>query len=123
MSDQETEQTQDGEVEAVPEELPAEQSSGMEAADEMEAEAEAEDQEIAQVEGHPEQPEGLSQKQLEQALGKLEREAERHSKRVTEIMGSEIELLLTCPLCDPVTPGPIMPTPATPQRFSAVREF
>jgi hypothetical protein len=92
--------------------------------DEEDEAAEAEEQAgAAPDEAEPEQPQGLSQKQLEQALGKLEREAERHAKRVGEIMGDEIELLLACPLCDPLTPGKIMPTPATPERFPAVRAF
>ena len=121
MSEPEQEQTEA--PAETPDTLPDEHSSGQEAADEMEEAQEAEDAQTEQVEGVPAEPEGLSQKQLEQALGKLKREAERHSKRVTEIMGSEIELLLDCPLCDRLTPGQIMPTPATPERFPAVREF
>src|SRR5439155_19144906 len=121
MSEPEQEQTEA--PAETPDTLPDEHSSGQEAADEMEEAQEAEDAQTEQVEGVPAEPEGLSQKQLEQALGKLEREAERHSKRVTEIMGSEIELLLDCPLCDRLTPGQIMPTPATPERFPAGRAF
>jgi len=123
VSEVESQEVEGQEAEPNPDAQPPEHSSGMAAAEEMEAAEEAEDQ-AAEPEPEPEpEPEGLSQKQLEQALGKLEKEAERHSKRVTEIMGSEVELLLTCPLCDRLTPGQIMPTPETPERFPAVREF
>jgi hypothetical protein len=101
----------------------SEQTQEPSAPAEEEAAHESEEVEGQQGEQEPPEAQALSQKQLEQALGKLEREAERHSKRVGEIMGSEVELLIVCPLCDPLTPGQIMPTPATPERFPKVREF
>jgi hypothetical protein len=71
----------------------------------------------------PEQPQAMSEKDIEAAFRKLDREADRHRKRVSEIMGDEFGVLLACPLCDAVNPGYVLPTPDVPQRFPAVREF
>lgn len=79
--------------------------------------------EAPEVTGEPSPPEGLSEKELNRALDKLDREAKRHHERVAAIMGSDIEMLLDCPLCDALTPGKVMPSPQTPERFPAVREF
>lgn len=67
--------------------------------------------------------EGLSQKDLEKGMKALDREADRHRKRVQEIMGADFDMLAACPLCDPIFPGFIMPTQALPERFPAVRAF
>ncbi len=123
MSEQEQEQTVDDEGGSQADDStdvqPAEETEAEEAAASEEGEA----QEGESVEGAAGSPPALSQKQLEKALDKLDREAERHAKRVVEIMGEDVGMLLDCPMCDPLTPGKIMPTPQTPDRFPAVREF
>jgi hypothetical protein len=123
VSEQEQEQTQEQDGPEPDEAAPDEQPTPIQPPDEEEAGEEELIEGEPDAPDAPEQPEGLSEKQLEKALGKLDREAERHAKRVAEIMGSEIDLLIDCPLCDPLTPGKLMPTPATPERFPAVREF
>src|SRR6266571_1199505 len=123
MSEQEQEQTQEPETQEQDGPEPEAPITPEQAAEEEEGAAEEAEGQQGEAEPEPEQPAGLSQKQLERALGNLEREAERHAKRINEIMGSEVDLLLACPLCDPLTPGQIMPTPATPERFPKVREF
>lgn len=123
MTEQEQEQTQEqGEPEQDAEPTP------LQAPDEDEA---ADDDDSEQVEGgaggpiepEPEQPQAQSPRELEQLFGKLERETERHTKRVHEIVGASASDLLECPLCDDLIPGFIMPTPDTPERFPAVRQF
>lgn len=61
------------------------------------------------------QPAPRSQKEIEELQGKLEREADRHAKRVAEIMGDDFALLVPSPV--DWTPGfifdipPMHPTP------------
>jgi hypothetical protein len=74
-------------------------------------------------EAEPEQPQGLSEKDLEKTFSKLDREAQRHKGRIEEIMGEDAAMLVACVLCEPLMPGFVMPTPATPERFPAVRAF
>ena len=56
-----------------------------------------------------EQPAPRSQKEIEELQGKLEREAERHAKRVAEIMGDDFSLLVPSPV--DWTPGFIFNVP------------
>jgi hypothetical protein len=123
VSEQEQEQTQEQDGPEPDEQATPIRPPDEPAPDEEEEAHEAEEVEGAEGEPEPEQPQALSPKQLEQAFGKLERETERHSKRVHEIVGDDSEMLVACPLCDPLIPGFIMPTPATPERFPAVRQF
>jgi hypothetical protein len=51
------------------------------------------------------QPQGKSEKDIEKGLQALEREAQRHAKRVGEIMEEDAQHLLRCELCDPLIPG------------------
>jgi hypothetical protein len=64
-----------------------------------------------------------SEKGIEKVFDRLGKEAKRHRDRVSEIMEEDATLLLACPLCDPLIPGFVMPTPDVPERFPAVREF
>lgn len=64
-----------------------------------------------------------SEKEIEKVFDRLGKEAKRHRDRLSEIMEDDATLLLACPLCDPLIPGFIMPTPDVPERFPAVREF
>lgn len=48
----------------------------------------------------PEPPPPLSEKQLNEAMTKLDKEARRHRDRLSEIMGEEAILLVPCPLCE-----------------------
>jgi hypothetical protein len=64
-----------------------------------------------------------SEKGIERVFDRLGKEAKRHRGRVADIMEDDATLLLACPLCDPLIPGFIMPTPDVPERFPAVREF
>lgn len=64
-----------------------------------------------------------SEKEIEKVFDRLGKEAKRHRDRLSEIMADDATLLLPCPLCDPLIPGFIMPTPDVPDRFAAVREF
>src|SRR5579885_2478441 len=50
-------------------------------------------------------PPPLSEKELNKALAALDKEAQRHRTRVTEIMGEEALLLQQCPLCEPHLAG------------------
>jgi hypothetical protein len=73
------------------------------------------------AEPEPEQePTGvLSEKQLAKALEQLEREATRHSNRVSEIMGEDAQALLPCELCAANMPGfrwPVAPEEEVKQR-------
>jgi hypothetical protein len=74
-------------------------------------------------EPEPEQPQGLSEKDLEKTFAKLDREAQRHKGRIEEIMGEDAAMLVPCVLCEPLMPGFVMPSPKTPERFPAVRAF
>src|SRR5207237_130752 len=56
----------------------------------------------------PETPEAsgaVSEREMERAIAKLEREAERHRNRVAEIMGEDAQTLVVCELCEPAIPG------------------
>jgi hypothetical protein len=63
------------------------------------------------------------EKEIEKVFDRLGKEAKRHRDRLSEIMADDATLLIACPLCDPLIPGFIMPTPDVPERFPAVREF
>lgn len=47
----------------------------------------------------------MTEKEIEQGLAKLNREAQRHESRVREIMGADFDGLLRCELCDWEVPG------------------
>lgn len=47
----------------------------------------------------------MTERELEQAAGKLERERDRHAARVGEIMGEDANELVPCELCLPMIPG------------------
>lgn len=51
------------------------------------------------------QPQGKSETEIEKGLRALEREAQRHAKRVGEIMEEDTQHLLRCELCAPLIPG------------------
>jgi hypothetical protein len=123
MSEVEQEQTHEEDGTEQIEGVPAEPAPDELTPDEEEAAEQEEQQGALPDEGEQEQPQGLSEKQMEQAFGKLERETTRHANRVQEIMGEDVAMLLPCPLCEPLIPGFVMPTPDTPQRFPTVREF
>jgi hypothetical protein len=55
----------------------------------------------------PEPPSGPSEAELEKAFKSLERESDRHAKRVAEIMGADFANLQTCPCCQ--VPGFVFP--------------
>lgn len=48
---------------------------------------------------------GLSEKELEKGFQRLEAEAQRHAKRIGEIMGEDATMLVACELCAPNLPG------------------
>lgn len=54
---------------------------------------------------HTDEPQALSQKDIEQRLEKLNREGERHFKRVHEIMREQMRDLAPCELCWSFAPG------------------
>ena len=84
-------------------------------------EQEGDEEESDQVEGVPAEPEGagaaatdaqadaqtptLSQQEIEKRLKALDKEGERHAKRVHEIMGESMADLTPCELCWPFAPG------------------
>jgi hypothetical protein len=68
----------------------------------------------------PEQQAGMTERQLEQAIGKLEKEATRHANRVSEIMGADANELEPCPLCAPALPGFRFPVPPDEDTRAAV---
>ena len=123
MSETPDEQTPDEETQEQDGPAPDSAPASEPAEEEEAAEGGELEPEPGQEQASPPEPQALSQKQMEKALDKLDREATRHRSRVEEIMGEDVAMLLPCPLCDPLTPGQIMPTPATPERFPAVREF
>jgi hypothetical protein len=79
--------------------------------------------EPTEPEPEPAEPQALSQKQIDRMHDQFERETARHNKRMGEIMGAELEMLLICPLCEPNLQGYIMPAPNLPERFPNVRAF
>ncbi len=112
VSEHETEQAEpqeDEQVEGVPVESPDE---SQDAEDEEAAAEEAESHDAEQEpepEGEPqaqhEQPQALSEKDIEERNRKLDKEAMRHANRVQEIIGADMEALTPCELCLPVIPG------------------
>ena len=72
---------------------------------EQEGEEEGEEEETTTEPELEPEPEGLSEKQLEAALDKLDRETKRHAARVSGIMGEDALLLQVCPFCEPTIPG------------------
>jgi hypothetical protein len=56
---------------------------------------------------HPtEEPRGeMSERELDEGVRRLEKEAMRHANRVSEIMGEDAQLLEPCELCAPAIPG------------------
>ncbi len=77
------------------------------------------DDEAEEAEESPEETEGpqegdgeateaagvVSDKEMEQALDRLAKEATRHANRVSEIMGEDAQVLVSCELCEPAIPG------------------
>lgn len=78
---------------------------------------------VAPDEHTPEGAPPVSQKEIEQVWRKFEKSSQVWRKRVAEIMGDAVEVLIPCPLCDDNIPGYVMPAPDVPERFPAVREF
>jgi len=91
--------------------------------EEEEAAEEEQAQESEQVEGVPPEAQAVSQKQIEQVWKKFEKSSAVWRRRVVEIMEGDADVLMLCPLCDPLIPGYVMPAPDVPERFPAVREF
>src|SRR5438105_13073989 len=114
MSETPDEQTPDEETQEQDGPAPDSAPASEPAEEEEAAEGGELEPEPGQEQASPPEPQGLSQKQMEKALDKLDREATRHHSRVVEIMGEDVSMLLDCPLCDPLTPGKIMPTPKVP---------
>ncbi len=123
MSEQEQEQTQEQAPEEAPDAEPSETPAEAEPSEQEQAGEEEEAQESGQVEGVPPEAQAVSQKQIEQVHRKFEKSSEVWRKRVDEIMGGDIDVLLPCPMCDSIIPGYLMPTPDIPERFPAVRAF
>jgi len=60
----------------------------------------------------PDEPEGMTERQLEAARKKIEAENTRHNNRISEIMGEEAQSLEPCPLCSYFVGGlrfPVVP--------------
>jgi len=88
------------------------QSKAMEIAEREAAEAEVEtpdedDGDHGDTDTEQEPAQAASDADVGKALEKLAREAERHGKRVSEIMGDDFAMLEICPL--DFTPGYVMP--------------
>lgn len=65
-----------------------------------------EEQEQAAPDEPEDEPTGSkSDKEIEQAIEKLDKEAKRHTSRVSEIMGDDALGLVPCELCEPNIPG------------------
>ena len=104
-------ETQEGqEAEAVPEPPADEPQEG----DEPEQGAQQDGDEFDQG--------AASEKEIEQAVAKLAKEATRHANRVSEIMGEDAQALLRCELCEPDIPGFRWPTvPADDPRHALIQ--
>jgi hypothetical protein len=113
------EETPDETPDETPEAAPVEPTP-----DEEDGEHE-EDGEQAGAPNEPEQeqPQALSEKQLEARLKRLDKASQTWRERVGTIMEADAAMLIPCPLCEQIIPGFVMPTPATPDRFPAVRAF
>ena len=109
--------------EPTPEDAPPEPSEPQEPSEEEQAEDETPEAPEAPPEGSDEQTQALSEKQVERAFQKLDKSASVWRRRVGEIMGADVAMLQDCPLCEPIIPGFVMPTPQLPERFPAVRTF
>jgi predicted nucleic acid-binding Zn-ribbon protein len=68
----------------------------------------------------PEEPGPMSERELEQGIEKLTKEATRHANRVSEIMGDDAQLLVPCELCAPGIPGFRWPEAPTEEQRQAV---
>jgi len=107
----ETTESEEGtpQVEGVPAEpVPIEPSEGDEegAAEEEEShDGEQEPQPGEEPEQPQEEPQALSEREIEARLTKLNKEGERHAKRVVEVMGESMADLHVCELCWPFAPG------------------
>jgi hypothetical protein len=123
VSEQEQEQTQEQDGPEPDETPPDERATPIQPPDEDEEAHEAEEVEGAEGEPEPEQPQAVSEKQIEQVFKKFEKSSKVWRERVATIMGGDAEVLLACPMCDPLIPGYIMPAPDVPERFPAVRQF
>lgn len=66
------------------------------------------------------EPAPLSEKELNAALAKLDKEATRHRDRVTEIMGEDALTLVQCPLCEPHLSGLRFPVAPSPEEWEAI---
>src|SRR5947208_497177 len=102
MSEQEQEQSPIEAPAAEPEAAPIEAPAPEHAPDEEEEAGEAEQADAEQVEGVPEQPQGVSEKQIEQVFKKFEKSSKVWRERVATIMGDDSDVLLACPMCDPL---------------------
>lgn len=72
--------------------------------------------------GEPPAPEGPSQKEIEETYKKLDKETERHVKRIAELVGEEaFAMLVGCELCEPSMPGFRWPRPPADNVKEAVR--
>lgn len=90
---------------AVPEEPTPEPETPEQPAEPTEPE---QPEEPAEPEPEPEQPtepEALSEKEINKRVDALEREKERHAKRVSEILQEEALDLLVCEACEGAIPG------------------
>lgn len=105
----EAEQDDEGEQEPAdsPGEAEEEEQGGAEPGEQTEAQALAFDQ--------------LSEGEQSKLLDKLDREAERHTKRLTEILREEALGLLPCELCNPRTAGWVDLAAITPELRQRVR--
>lgn len=92
-----------------PAEEPLEQ---LEQPSELDEEDTEEDPEQEPDDEDSEQPEGMTQKQLEAARRKLDAENTRHANRLSELIGEEAQMLEPCPLCNGFADGyrfPVIP--------------
>jgi hypothetical protein len=77
----------------------------------------AESEESDELEQSPDEqtaqpaPAAVAAVDFEKMFSTLEREAERHAKRVADVMGAELEQVKPCPLCHPAIPGFVAPVP------------
>jgi hypothetical protein len=96
-------------------ELSREEEERVEAEEAEEEAASGEREPAAEPEPEPEAAPGtsappaqpMSEREAEKGAKRLEAEAERHGKRVREIMGDDFDALLPCPAC--FTPGYVLP--------------
>src|SRR5882724_4490732 len=123
MSEVESQEVEGQEGEPSSDAQPPEHSSGEEAADMMQEEAEAEEAEVEQEPEPEPEAQALSQKDMEDRWKRIGKSAAVWRKRLPEVFEGDVEMFAPCPLCEPLTPGYVMLTPDTQERFPAVREF